>query len=176
MKIDKKVWPRYKTEVIDEFTFLLEKIALKIARAAKKNKMKYAIGSGLAIEFFKGRLSRNHHDVDFHPLISDAKWWAEWFRNHGYKVIEKQDGEGNKVYEIKGEEGEVLVDLWPINKREWKDMNVKKVNYKGVIVCIEEPDRVLRSKVRYAREHCQGKLRVQDLHDFTSLGKTPPLE
>ena len=49
---------------------------------------------------------------------------------------------------------------------------MKKVNYKGITICVEDPNRVLNPKIRYAQEHCQGKLRVQDLHDFTSLGKT----
>ena len=169
-----KAWPRYKTNTIDDFTLLLERIALEIADAAKKNNKKYMIGSGFAIEFFNGQLSRNHHDVDFHPLRSDAEWWVKWFKNQGYKVVEKQDDEAGKVYEVKGGDRELLVDLWPISEEEWKNMNMKKVNYKGVVICIEDPNRVLDSKVRYARKHCQGKLRVQNLHDFASLGKTPP--
>jgi len=175
MQAEEKVWPRYKTNTIDEFTLLLEKLALEIADAAKKNNKKYVIGSGFAIEFFNGQLSRNHHDIDFHPLRSDTEWWVKWFKDQGYKVIEKQNDEAGKVHEVKGSGGELLVDLYPIDKEEeWKNMNMEKVDYKGTTICIESPNRVLDSKIRYARKHCQGKLRVQDLHDFTSLGKTPP--
>jgi len=113
-----KVWPRYETTTIDEFTLLLEETALKIAKVAEENKKRYVIGSGLAIAFFKGKLSRNHHDVDFHPLRSDAEWWVKWFKGQGYEVVEKQDDEAGKVYEIKESDGELLVDLWPIDREE----------------------------------------------------------
>ena len=49
--MDEEIWPRYKTDIIDEFTLQLKKIALAIADVAKKNNKKYAIGSGLAITF-----------------------------------------------------------------------------------------------------------------------------
>ncbi len=177
MEMEEEVWPRYETNDIDEFTLLLERVALKIAEVAKKNDKKYMIGSGLAIEFSKGELSRNHHDIDFHPPRSDAEWWVEWFKSQGYETKEKHDDEAGKVYEVRKTSGELLVDLWPIDKdKEWDDMNMKKITYKNTVICIENPNRVLDSKIRYAREHCQGKLRRQDFHDFASLGKTPPSE
>lgn len=174
MRATQHVWPRYKTNVIDKFTFLLEKIAIKIAKAAKKNNKKYMIVGGFAIEFFNGCISRNHHDVDFHPLRSDVAWWIEWFRNQNYTVEEKYDKKAGKVYEVKGDGGELLVDLWPIDEdKVWEDANAKTVNYKGTSISIEDPNTVLKSKVRHARKFCRGKLRVQDIHDFSTMGGNP---
>jgi hypothetical protein len=176
VKVEKKVWPRYKTEILDEFTLLLEKIVLNIVHTADKNKKEYIIGGGLAIEFFNGRLSRNHHDIDFNTRRSDTEWWVNWFKGQGYNVVKKKNSEAKEIYEIKGSHGELLVDYWPIdNYEKWADMDEKKVTYKKTVICIEDPNRVLDSKIRHGREYRQGRLRIQDVHDFASMKRTPPL-
>jgi|GEM_PF-2014490 len=169
-----RAWPRYKTNIIDSFTLQLENLALNIARHAHKHNRKYVIGSGLAIDFYLGRISRNHYDIDFHPLFNDVGWWLEWFRSQGYTVIEREEKKVGLVYEIKSVNNELLVDFWPIAKDVvWKDENVKTVIYKNTPLIIEDPNTVLASKIKYANEHYKGRLRVQDLHDFSLMGQDP---
>ena len=166
-------WNRYETDKIDEFTLSLESLALKIAKAAKENSKKYVFSGGMAIEFYVGRITRNHHDVDFHPLRKDVAWWKEWFENSGYTVNKKHDKEAGEVFEVKGIKGELVVDMWPTPLGEDRG-EVKIVNYKGVDVCISDPAKVLNEKVRNAKI---GKsLRRQDLHDFALLGRVPEYE
>jgi len=171
---------------INEYTWQLEALLLKIAEAASDNKKEYFIGEGFAIDIFLGKISRNHHDIDFHPMLEDSLWWLEWFKKLGYKVRNRQDAKFPETWNVYNSEGEAIVDMWPfrlenglllINHegkysdggRHWEEMNL--TNYRGVKIKIENPERVLEQKSRNAK-HGQN-YRPKDLHDFRLLGKEP---
>lgn len=175
MKVEENTWPRYKTTEIDGFTRTLERLALKIAQAAAKENKKYLFSGGWAIEFSCGEISRNHHDIDFHPVSADLQWWIDWFSILGYGVKAKSHNEAAAHYEVRGNNDELLVDLCPLGAK-YLETSRQEVVYKKTTVHIKDPAKVLEYKVEFARKHRGGKLRIQDLHDFKILGETPPQE
>lgn len=170
---------------INEYTKRVVKLAMEIGQAAKDNDKEGFIGSGLAIDLSLGRISRDHHDIDFHPMLEDAQWWREWFTEKGYKVVKRKKTDYPDAYKVVDNEGEEVVDLWPIkleeekllinhngefvdsNKR-WSETRV--INYQGVDIRVENPERVLEQKAKDAKN---GKpMRPQDIHDFKLLGRS----
>jgi len=171
---------------INEYTRQLEGLVMKIARAAKENKKEYLIGGGLAIDLSLGKISRNHHDIDFHPMLDDYSWWIKWFKDRGYKVRNRRDHKFPETWWVYNSNEEAIVDMWPfqlkngillINQegkyldagRHWEE--TKLINYKNIDIRIENPLRVLEQKTRHVS---QGqKYRPVDIHDFKLLGKEP---
>ncbi|HCM37213.1 MAG: hypothetical protein UV61_C0001G0022 [Candidatus Gottesmanbacteria bacterium GW2011_GWB1_43_11] len=171
---------------VNKYTRQLEDLALRIAKAAKESKKDYFIGGGLAIDFFYGQITRNHHDIDFHPILEDTVWWIEWFKSRGYKVTNRLDPKFPETWRVYNFEGEAIIDMWPLQQengvllincegkyvdagRYWKE--TKLVDYKKVDIRIENPQRVLEQKTRHASQ--SQKYRRVDLHDFKLLGKEP---
>lgn len=170
----------------NKHTGQLEELVMEIAKAANKNKKDYFIGGGLAIDFFYGKLSRNHHDIDFHPMLKDGLWWVQWFTDRGYNVKNRADPQFPETWNIFNSHGEFIVDMWPFllengvllinnegkyieSNRHWKE--IKSVVYKKINIRVENPQRVLEQKTRHTK---QGQnYRPIDLHDFKLLGKNP---
>lgn len=164
---------------VDDETLSLMDLAGEIAKIATKEDKKYFIGGGLAIDLSLGKISRNHHDIDFHPLLADLSWWIEWFKNYGLVVKKIEGSEFPETFNIFDQKGEMVVDLWPmdlkkgvlfINQggkyvdagRHWEETRV--CNFNGVAFRIENPQRVLEQKLRHEK---QGQpLRDQDRHDL----------
>lgn len=172
---------------INKYTKELEILVVKIANAAKENNKKYLIGGGLAIDLSLWKISRNHHDIDFHPMLEDYSWWIEWFENQGYKVKNRQDNKFPETWWVYNSNEEAIVDMWPfqlkngillINQegkyldagRHWEETML--IIYKNVEIRIENPLRVLEQKNRHANRLGQ-KYRPIDLHDFKLLNKEP---
>jgi len=172
--------------MITEYTKRLFRLAIDIAKAAKENRKEYFIGGGLAIDFSIGRITRNHHDIDFHSMLIDAMWWKKWFEDNGYKVKGGVNPKFTEIFGIENNDGETIVDMWPFklegeklmirhqgkyidSERHWEE--TRGVNYEGVNIRIENPDRVLDQKLRHIKKG--EKIRVQDLHDFKLLGRKP---
>ncbi len=156
-------WSRYKTNTIDEFTLSLETLALEIAKIAEQNSKKYMIGGGWALELTLGKITRNHHDIDFFPLKDDVVWWRNWFESQGLKTKDEQTNEG-LIIKVLGNKKETLVDMVPSDLG-----NVMSVIYKGIKIFIDDPQKILDEKLRNAKE---GKpLRRQDLHDISIMGR-----
>lgn len=169
---------------IDEYTRQLEDLVTEIAKAAEENKKEYFIGGGLAIDLSLGKISRNHHDIDFGPMLKDTAWWIKWFENRGLVVKKIEEGHFPEVYKVFDKNGKDIVDLWPldlkegvllINKdgeyvnsgRHWEETRIVKHN--GVHFRVENPQRVLEQKLRHAKEG--QPLREVDRHDFQLLGQ-----
>lgn len=171
---------------IDEYTKGLVDLAVEIARAAAENQKEYFIGGGLAIDLSVGRITRNHHDIDFHPMLEDASWWVAWFKQRGCRVGKGDDLNFPETFKVKDYRGEEILDMWPFKLEEGKLLikyrgsyvdsgrhwqEVRSVDYNGINFRIENPQRVLDQKLRHVR---QGqKLRPSDLHDFKLLGREP---
>lgn len=171
---------------INKYTRQLEDLVIEIAKAAKENKKEYLIGGGFAIDLSLGKISRNHHDIDFHPMLDDYSWWIEWFTDRGYKVRNRQDPKFPETWWVYNSNEEAIVDMWPfylesgvllINQegkyldagRHWEETRL--INYKNVGIRIENPLRVLEQKARHVS---QGqKYRPADLHDFKLFRKEP---
>jgi len=170
--------------IINKHTKQLEKLALEITRAAEENKKDYFIGGGLAIDFFYGKLSRNHHDIDFHPMLKDELWWVQWFTDQGYNVKNRADPQFPETWNIFNSHTKFVVDMWPFRlengillinnggkyidaKRHWEE--ITSVVYKNITIRIENPQRVLEQKTRHAKQ--SQKYRPVDVHDFKLLGK-----
>lgn len=165
---------------ITEYTHNLVNLALDIAQAGKP----YFFGGGFAVDFSVGKITRNHHDIDFHPRVEDIDWWLKWFQDKGY-TTRKFDWKGfEEVYKV--EQGDDIVDLWPFKLEDNKLMikrdgeyveterrfdEVRTVKFQGIDVCIENPLRVLEQKQRHADKG--EDMRPQDEHDFALLGKQP---
>lgn len=174
------------TDKIDEYTKRLVDLAGEIAKAAAEHQKEYFIGGGLAIDLSVGRITRNHHDIDFHPMLEDAGWWVAWFKQRGYRVRKRADPNFPETFKVKDSRGEPILDMWPFKLangkllinykgnyadggRHWQE--VRAVDYNGITFKIENPQRVLDQKLRHVR---QGqKLRPPDLHDFRLLGREP---
>jgi len=62
-------------------TTLLE--MLSVSEAANKT---IFISGGFAIDIAVGRLTRNHDDIDAHPLEVDISWWKSWFKSKGFSI------------------------------------------------------------------------------------------
>jgi hypothetical protein len=171
---------------INKHTGRLTDLAAEIAGAAKENNKVYFIGGGFAIDFFCGKVSRNHHDIDFHPMLEDAAWWIDWFNNQGYKVINRSDPKFPETWWIYGSEEEFMVDMWPfrldhgalfINQdgtyidagRHWDETTF--VHFHNADIRVENPHRVLEQKTRQTGPG--QKHRPVDVHDFKLLGKDP---
>lgn len=169
---------------MNKYTIDLVDLVVKIARTAAENQKEYFIGGGFAIDLSLGRITRDHHDIDFHPMLEDSIWWSEWFEDQGYEVIEKADPKFTEVFKVKDQSGKAVVDMWPFkldkgrllikhedeyadSKRHWKE--TRTVFYKSTPFKIENPERVLEQKLRHAKRG--QKLRPQDLHDLKRLGK-----
>lgn len=171
---------------INEHTKKLEDLVLKIAGAAKENKKEYFIGGGFAIDLSLGTISRNHHDIDFHPMLFDSSWWTDWFTNQGYEVRNRQDPKFSETWWVYNSKNEFLVDMWPFQlqngtltinyegkyidaKRNWDETRL--ISYKNVNIRIENPQRVLEQKTRHVKK--SKKYRPIDIHDFKLLGQEP---
>ncbi len=180
--MDEKDW--YTESEIDEYTIKLTDLALEITRAAEDNNKSYFIGSGLAIDFSVGKITRNHHDIDFDPMLEDIPWWIEWFKAQGYEVQEGKDKKFLETWRIFDESGEAIVDMWPFklegeallvnmngqyvdSGRHWNETRI--VTFKGTDVRIENPERVLEQKLRHTLKNKQ--IRKQDAHDFRLFGR-----
>lgn len=169
---------------INKHTKQLEDLVVGIAGAAKESKKDYFIGGGLAIDFSVGTMTRNHHDIDFHPMLEDAPWWIRWFEHKGYTVKNRPDKQFPETWWVFDSVGEFMVDMWPfrlehgvlrINNegkyvdagRYWEETML--ADYKHESVRIENPQRVLEQKTRHAGKG--QKYRSVDLHDFRLLEK-----
>lgn len=169
---------------IDQYTYNLFDLAKDISRAAKENGKDYFIGGGLSIDLFLGKVTRNHHDIDFHPMLEDYDWWKEYFASKGYNIEEPASEEYPETCQIQDKEGETVVDMWPFRlnggileinhngrytdaSRAWNE--VKVVEYDGVQFIVENPERVLDQKKRHFDSG--QKFRDQDEHDFNLLGR-----
>lgn len=168
---------------MNEYTKHLESLIIEIARAAQENKKDYFIGGGFAIDIPLGKLSRDHHDIDFHPMLSDADWWVAWFNNKGYKIENRNDPKFPETWNVFDSEGEAIVDMWPF-KHVDKDLlinfngeyvdggrhyeEIRTVKYKDVDIKIENPQRVLEQKTRHVKQGQE--YRPQDIHDFNLMG------
>lgn len=171
---------------MDEHTQEIVRLVTEIARAALDSKKQYFIGGGLAIDLSVSKITRNHHDIDFHPILKDASWWIDWFEKQGLSVKRIEGGHFPETYNIFNQNGEMVVDLWPMDLKEgilfinkdgvyvdagryWDETRL--VKYNGVDFNIENPQRVLEQKLRHAK---RGEpFREQDRHDFKLLDQDP---
>lgn len=169
---------------INKHTKQLEELVLEMARVAEEKQKAYFIGGGLAIDFSCGKISRNHHDIDFHPMLEDSSWWIQWFKDKGYTVKNRSDEQFPETWWVFNSCGKFMVDIWPfrlesgalfINQKgkyvdaERHRAESKLVDFKHVIIKIENPYRVLEQKTRHAG---QGhKYRPIDIHDLRLLGR-----
>lgn len=169
---------------IDQYTDRIVNLALQIAKVAEENNKEYFIGGGLAIDFFLGKISRNHHDIDFHPMLKDSLWWMNWFKEQGYNVWGPADQQFKETYKVSDDDGEEIVDMWPLKLKKgillimyngeyvdsWRKWDETKiVQFKGINVRVENPERVLEQKQRHSEQNKE--VRKQDQHDFHLLGK-----
>ncbi|MDP2874115.1 MAG: hypothetical protein Q8N84_02380 [bacterium] len=171
---------------LNKHTNILINLAIKIAKTASDYQKDYFIGGGLAIDFSVGKITRNHHDIDFHPMLQDSLWWKRWFENQGYKVLDKVDPHFTEVFKVKDKDDNTIVDMWPFklvngkllikyqgeyldSGRYWEE--TRKVNFQNTIIRIENPQRVLDQKIRHAKKG--QALRPPDIHDFKLLGRNP---
>jgi len=171
---------------INQHTRQLERLTIEIVQMAEENKKEYFIGGGLAIDFFCGKISRNHHDIDFHPMLEDSEWWIRQFQEKGYVIKNRSDEQFPETWWVFHSNGKFMIDMWPfrlnngvlfINKqgkyvdsgRHW--LETKVINVKHVKIRVENPYRVLEQKTRHV---CQGQAyRSVDIHDFKLLGRSP---
>lgn len=175
--------------VINEYTTKLVDLALDIAKVAKELDKDYFFGGGLAIDFYVGKITRNHHDIDFHPMLENSSWWESWFTKKGYKIKKVADPKFTETYQVKNSRGEAIIDVWPLklkngklmikyqgkyvdSGRFWKE--VKTITFEGTDIKIENPQRVLDQKLRHFKEG--QKFRSQDSHDFKLLGRSLKLD
>jgi len=163
-------------------------LLLKIASTAKDNNKDYFIGGGFAIDLSVGKITRNHHDIDFHPMLKDYSWWQTWFKDQNYQVDDHANENFTEISKIIDEKGKEIVDMWPFklvkdkllikyqgiyidSERCWSE--TRTVVFQGVEVVIENPLRVLHQKLRHAKKG--QKLRPQDIHDIKLLNQDPKL-
>jgi hypothetical protein len=175
--------------VINEYTNKLVDLALEIATTAKEMNKDYFFGGGLVIDFYVGKITRNHHDIDFHPMLEDSSWWERWFTKKEYEIKKVADPKFTETYQVKNTRGEAIVDVWPLkldhgklmikyqgkysdSGRYWKE--IETTTFKGVDIKIENPQRVLDQKLRHFKEG--QKFRFQDSHDFKLLGRAIKLD
>ena len=168
----------------DQLTNNIVLLAKKIAIVADKNNKKYFFGEGLAIDFSVGKITRNHHDIDFHPTLKDYDWWKEWFKSQGYSIEEPANEDFPETCHVVDNNSENIVDLWPfvfeknmcvinykgkyVNANRYPSENIK-ITYEGMNIEIENPQRVLDQKLKHIKDG--GELRPQDIHDFKILGR-----
>lgn len=170
---------------MDKLTSKLVHLLLVIAKAGNENNKEYFIGGGFAIDLTVGKITRKHHDIDFHPMLEDFPWWRDWFLNQGLDVKKKPESDFPDVYHVFDKKGIFMVDMWPfrlvsdqlmINKegvevdanRHWSETRI--VNFQNTKVRIENPKRVLEQKMRHAKD--KANLRPEDKHDFKLLSST----
>lgn len=171
---------------IDVYTHSLFDLVLQIAQTAQKYDKQYFIGGGVAIDLSLGKITRNHHDIDFHPLLEDFDWWKRWFKKQGYTTEEPADEDFEETCHVLNLNGDNVVDLWPMKlingkafckykgkytntSRYWHETRL--VVFENTKINVENPKRILEQKIRQAKKGKQ--LRPQDLHDFTVLGFRP---
>lgn len=170
---------------VDQETMTLVVLACEMAKIASQENKKYFIGSGLAIDLSLGKISRNHNDIDFHPMLTDLSWWIQWFKDQGLVVKKIEGSQFPETYNVFNQKDEMVVDLWPMNLKEgilfinqdgkyvdagrhWEETRMCEFN--EVIFRLENPQRVLEQKLRHVK---QGQpLRDQDIHDFQLMGQS----
>lgn len=179
---------RFRKKEIDAYTKRVVALALKIAKVADKEGKDYLIGSGLAIDFHFGKITRNHHDIDFHPMIEDVAWWIKWFEEQGLHVKEGEDKDFPETWQAFNENWEPIVDMWPFKLmdnflfvnfngdyiKDRPNNEAKIVVFENVNIKITDPQRVLDQKWRETQANKQ--IRPQDAHDFKLFGKKLKIE
>lgn len=171
--------------ILSEYTNKLIDLAVKMAKVAAENDKQYFIGGGLAIDLSIGRITRDHHDIDFHPMLVDGLWWKEWFEGQGYVVKDQVDLNFTEVFKVKDKDDNSIVDMWPFKLdkgtllikykgkyvdagRHWEE--IRMVVFRGTRIYIENPERVLEQKIRH--EKMGQAFRPEDRHDFRLLGRS----
>lgn len=174
------------------WTEKLERLLLEIAKAAYENNKNYFFGGGFSIDLSLGKLSRDHEDIDFHPIETDTDWWRSWFENKGYVLSKSSDMKNTPLaFLLTDNKNSWIADVWPVNiepdekksllniKGEhdvWQGKNWnerKEIKYKGIPVVVENPESVLEQKINHARK-MKVCLSRKHQHDFTSMGREIP--
>lgn len=78
--------------VIDKKTQNIVNLMLEMVDIAKKFRKKIFVGGGLGLEIEAASnrgdscLTRDHGDLDIHPMEEDIPFWKRWFENKGYLI------------------------------------------------------------------------------------------
>lgn len=76
----------------DEKTRIIEDLLLEILKVCAKERKTLVIAGGFAIEIEAGclrgdsELTRNHGDLDLHPIDTDIEFWKAWFTNKDFVI------------------------------------------------------------------------------------------
>lgn len=192
----------------DEKTKNIVNLMLDMVDVAEKFGKKIFVGGGLGLEIEAalGRgdsyLTRDHGDLDIHPMEEDVPFWKEWFQNKGYLIKGNDEIKDNTKAFVAfppnfDEENwgtspqSFYADIYGIfvDKNEFihsresgKDDNWKKEWNEVLIVCSWNKRKiiVLRHELalhnKYLTALQQGKmLREKDIHDHGLFGVICPV-
>lgn len=158
---------------------------LEIAKEAGENNKEYYFSGGMSIDLALGHFTRNHEDLDFHPLDSDWEWWREWFQNNGY-LLGKDPDMGNfpHTFKVTDEKDSYYADVYPVEPDRNGDITIllkdgtydpwdghswltkESVNYKGTNIWIENPKAVIEGKLWHSKRFKEKALPPKHQHDL----------
>lgn len=173
-----------------------------IIQIGERENKKYVIAAGLGIDIeaaaLRGdhHLTRDHHDIDVHPLEEDIPFWKDWFAKQGYLVSKNDEiKDPDKAFVayspdfiFKGdpEESQYYIDVYGlyidsdgfIHSREtgqddpwhmkWDDA-FKKVTWRDHTIWVMKHEVALKNK-RETAKAMGNPLREKDIHDHTLFG------
>lgn len=175
----------------------------QIIDVAHQSSKRFAFGAGIALEieaaYNRGAslFTRDHADIDIHPVEEDVAFWQDWFEDQGY-LISANEGikDQSKAFVAYSpdsknyndpEKGSYYLDVYglliddneDVHSREtgkddpwncsWDDAFVQ-VKWKGKPVWVMKHKVALRNKRETAKAMGQ-ELREKDVHDHMLFGE-----
>ncbi len=184
---------------LNKKTKQLVKLLSEILTASEINKKRVLLSGGFALEIEavnernNSVITRNHDDIDIHPLEKDIVFWKRWFVNKkfiigtNYEIKDKSKAfvahSPNSTFDNNLPEEAFHIDVYSINvdrcgtisdsifgvKRIWRNINwykdVKTLLWKKQIVHILDHKFILSYKKEVAK-NIKKPLRKKDIHDL----------
>lgn len=167
----------------------LNKLLLEIIEVSKEFEKKFFVAGGFALDIEVGRLTRNHDDLDLHPLEKNITWWKKWFRKKGFKIdYNPEIKDKTKAFVAYSPDDEFYVDMYGVKvgrkgklfsaesgkRHDWAGTTwqgtVKTKDWQGRKVNILHHEGILWLKKKTVKKQ-SSKLRKKDIHDLKLFEK-----
>lgn len=165
-------------------TINLNNLLLEIIKTSQKYGKKFFVSGGFALDIEIGKITRNHDDLDLHPMERDILCWKRWFKKKGFKIrynIEIKDK--TKAFVAHSPDSQFYVDMYGVRvsengklssaesgrRHDWAgttwQQTVKRKTWQQKKVNILHYQGILWLKKQTAKKK-KGVLRKKDWHDL----------
>lgn len=204
--MENKILEQERKFIPNQRTSNIVKILLDIVDVNNSHNKKMAVSCGLALDIEAASrrgdnfLTRNHGDLDIHPLVEDIPFWKKWFEERGYIISnDDRDIDMSKafvvfpktynpeewntdpdsyyidVYGLESDDKGVIHSLESWKDESWGstwDENFIKCRWMDRDITVMKHDVALANKRKTAKEKGTN-LRAIDLHDHKLFNIDP---